>query len=214
MLPEQLIERCKERIKPYACEGFVYGKGPRHPILMFVGEAPGETEIENGIPFSGRAGKEFNHFLDHLGVTREDIFITSAVRSRPYKWGQPRGKEKRKYNRTPNQKEIAAHAPILDAEIAYAEPKVIVPMGRIAYWRLLGENPRMEEVTGSFITSPIRELDDWDKNTYRITADTYTLFPIYHPAAILYRRRLETAMYEHLDRLKAYLAIEKKDKSP
>ncbi|SFE81266.1 uracil-DNA glycosylase [Alteribacillus iranensis] len=204
MLSQTLIDQCQERMNPFACEGFILGKGPSHPRVMFVGEAPGETEIHNGIPFSGRAGEEFDKFLLYAGLTREEVFITSAVRSRPYRWGESRGK-KRKYNRTPNQKEIAAHAPILDAEIQIADPELIVPMGRIAYWRLLGEFPKMDEVTGTFIHSPIRVLDDWGKNTYRFTKHTYTLFPIYHPAAILYKRSLSSDIYEHLDRLKAYL---------
>lgn len=203
MLSEELIVQCQKRMEPYNCEGFVYGKGPQNPVVMFVGEAPGETEINNGIPFSGRAGQHFNQYLEYLGLSREDIYITSAVRSRPYKWGKPRGKEPRKYNRTPNQKEIAAHAPILDAEIELTKPSIIVPMGRIAYWRLLGQSPRMEEVTGVPVESAIRYLDDWEKNTYCFSSETYAILPIYHPAAILYKRSLETDIYKHLDILKS-----------
>ncbi|RSL33043.1 uracil-DNA glycosylase [Salibacterium salarium] len=205
MLHEELIDQCKHRLKPYHCEGFLYGQGPSSPLIMFVGEAPGETEINNGIPFSGRAGQYFDQYLNHLDITREDIYITSSVRSRPYKWGKPNGKPARKYNRTPNQKEIAAHAPILDAEIQAANPPIIVPMGRIAYWRLLGYSPQMGEVTGTFIHSPIRRLDDWEKNTYAFTSKPYTIFPLYHPAAVLYKRSLESVIYTHLNELKAYL---------
>mgnify|MGYP001256725919 FL=1 len=64
----------------------------------------------------------------------------------------------------------------------------------------------MDEVTGTFITSPIRKLDDWEKNTYRFTEKTYTLFPMYHPAAVLYKRSLESVIYEHLDKLKEFLS--------
>lgn len=207
MIPKKLVEACKKKMERFDCEGFVYGTGPIRPVLFFVGEAPGETEIHNGIPFSGRAGEEFEKFITYLDLTRADIYITSAIRSRPYKWRKPPHKtEKRKYNRTPNQKEIAAHAPLLDYEIEKAEPNIIVPMGRIAYWRLLGEHPRMDEVTGTFITSPIRKLDDWEKNTYRFTEKTYTLFPMYHPAAVLYKRSLESVIYEHLDKLKEFLS--------
>ncbi|RSL34891.1 uracil-DNA glycosylase [Salibacterium salarium] len=205
MLSEDLITQCKLRLEPFACEGFVYGAGPTRPLLMFVGEAPGETEINNGIPFSGKAGRYFDHYLEHLGITRNDIYITSSVRSRPYKWGKPHNKPARKYNRTPNQKEIAAHAPILDAEIEATKPPIIVPMGRIAYWRLLGSSPKMEELTGTFIHSPIRRLDDWEKNTYDFTPEIYTIFPLYHPAAILYKRSLETVIYTHLNELKSAL---------
>ena len=70
--------------KAYQLEGFVPGQGPLHPKLMIVGEAPGRTEIENFIPFSGQAGKELMASLALVGLTREEVYITSAVRSRPY----------------------------------------------------------------------------------------------------------------------------------
>ncbi|MFD2706021.1 uracil-DNA glycosylase [Salibacterium lacus] len=205
MIPQRLIQLCNERIAPYPCEGFVYGKGPLSPVLMFVGEAPGETEIHNGIPFSGRAGRYFDGFLQELGVTRSDVYVTSAVRSRPYKWGKPKGREERKYNRTPNQKEIAAHAPILDAEIELIQPSIIVPMGRTAYQRLLGKSPRMTEVTGHLIAAPVLKLENWETRSYTFTNTNYQLFPIYHPAAALYKRSLETDISAHLEKLKQYL---------
>ncbi|MFZ4452873.1 uracil-DNA glycosylase [Salibacterium aidingense] len=207
MVSEELIERCNQRIAAYDCEGFVYGQGPSRPVIMFVGEAPGETEIHNGKPFSGRAGRYFDAFLEQLHVTREDVYITSTVRSRPYKWGKGKNAGK-KYNRTPNQKEIAAHAPILDAEIEAARPKLLVPMGRTAYWRLLGESPQMTEVTGSFFSSPIRRLESWEKRMYLFTDTSYPLFPLYHPAAVLYNRSLEADIYSHLEKLKQYLSTD------
>lgn len=73
---------------------------------MLLGEAPGETEIHNGIPFSGRAGKQLMGFLERIHVTREEVYITSAVRSRPYKWREKKNEVVllyKKYNRTPNQ---------------------------------------------------------------------------------------------------------------
>ncbi|SFL48839.1 uracil-DNA glycosylase [Salibacterium qingdaonense] len=205
MIPQKLIQHCNERIAPYPCEGFVYGKGSASPVLMFVGEAPGETEIHNGIPFSGRAGQYFNGFLQELELTRDDVYVTSTVRSRPYKWGQPKGREKRKYNRTPNQGEIAAHAPILDAEIECLQPRMIVPMGRTAYQRLVGGAPRMAEVTGHLVTSPVLRLDDWETRSYTWAPATYPLFPIYHPAAALYKRSLEADISDHLATLKQHL---------
>ncbi|MGY4691316.1 uracil-DNA glycosylase [Salibacterium sp. K-3] len=205
MVPEEIIKRCNQRIADFSCEGFLYGQGPPNPVLMFVGEAPGETEIHNGRPFSGRAGQYFDHFLEQLQLTRSDVYVTSTVRSRPYKWGQPKGKEKRKYNRTPNQGEIAAHAPILDAEIEYVQPPLIVPMGRTAYWRLLGDPPQMAAVTGRLFTAPIRRLEAWETRSYVFTDKEYRLFPIYHPAAVLYKRSLETDITRHLETLKEHL---------
>ncbi|SDH92870.1 DNA polymerase [Alteribacillus persepolensis] len=204
-LSDELIATCQQRMEPFDCEGFLYGRGSLNPRIMFVGEAPGETEIHNGIPFSGRAGKEFDRYLTYLNLDRNDVYITSAVRSRPFKWKRSSQNILRKYNRTPNQKEIAAHAPILDAEIKHTAPPVIAPMGRIAYWRLLGTSPRMQEVTGIPITSPIRYLADWENNMYQFSEKAFTIIPIYHPAAILYNRRLEPSVFAHLDVIKQYI---------
>ncbi|MFB5661881.1 uracil-DNA glycosylase [Alteribacillus sp. HJP-4] len=202
MFPEELVNTCKKRMEPFDCEGFVFGQGPINPPVMFVGEAPGETEIQNGIPFSGMAGKEFIQFLHYLGYERKDVYITSAVRSRPFQWKERVNKEPRKYNRTPTKKETAAHAPLLDFEIQYTVPKIIAPMGKVAFSRLLGKQEKMAEVTGKQIDSPILKMTDEKTNRYEFTAQHYTIFPIYHPAAVLYNRSLESIIYSHLDKLK------------
>ncbi|WP_053217219.1 uracil-DNA glycosylase [Virgibacillus senegalensis] len=205
MLSEDLIALAMERMRPYACEGFVRGRGPRGADLMFVGEAPGKTELEVGKPFTGQAGKVFSGYLDRLGVTREEVFITSAVRSRPYKIIEKvvDGKKVIKnYNRTPNKKEILAHAPILDEEIRQVQPKILIPMGKTAVWRLTGWNTSMQEITGRLFETSIMELESLDQKTYRPTKEKYSVFPIYHPAAILYARRLEAKAYQDIDQLK------------
>lgn len=73
--PDFLIQHVKEKSTPYQLEGFLSGQGPKNPKFMLVGEAPGETEIHNGIPFSGRAGKHLMEFLNHLHITREEVYI-------------------------------------------------------------------------------------------------------------------------------------------
>lgn len=82
--PKELATAVQQASRSYPLEGFVPGQGPLQPKLMIVGEAPGRTEIENFIPFSGQAGKELMKSLALAGLTREDVYITSAVRSRPY----------------------------------------------------------------------------------------------------------------------------------
>ena len=74
--PKKLAEPIIEQSKAYQLEGFVPGQGPLHPKLMIVGEAPGRTEIENFIPFSGQAGKELMASLALVGLTREEVYIT------------------------------------------------------------------------------------------------------------------------------------------
>lgn len=102
--PNHLVKQVNERSTSYQLEGFISGQGPENPKFMLVGEAPGETEIHNGIPFSGRAGKQLMGFLERIHVTREEVYITSAVRSRPYKW-----KEKRERSGEIIQKSIIEH---------------------------------------------------------------------------------------------------------
>lgn len=206
-IPEELAKKGIENISQYPVEGFVYGNGPEYPALMLVGEAPGETEINNGIPFSGRAGKELMAFIEQLSLTREDVYITSAVRSRPYRWGEKKDREgktvKRKYNRPPTAKEILAHAPLLDYEIANVKAPVIITLGNIALRRLAGSDKKITECHGNFIRGPVQYLGE--SGSYEWTDKPYLLFPTFHPASIFYNRGLLERIYEDLEVLRAFL---------
>ncbi|WP_077247484.1 uracil-DNA glycosylase [Pseudobacillus wudalianchiensis] len=208
-IPEWLAEIGKQRISPYPVEGFVYGMGPERPKLMLVGEAPGETEIHNGIPFSGRAGTELMKFLERAGVSREEVYITSAVRSRPYKWGEKRTRSgemiRRKYNRAPSSAEMLAHAPLLDYEIEHVKAPVIVALGNIGLKRLCGPEMRVTEVHGRFIKQPVRRLKDMESSEYTWTEKEYLIFPTFHPASIFYNRQLLELIHEDMDKLGSYL---------
>lgn len=81
--PDKLLAEVKERSRGMKLEGINFGAGPVHPKLMIVGEAPGREEIESLIPFHGASGKELMKSLASIGLKREDVYITSAVRSRP-----------------------------------------------------------------------------------------------------------------------------------
>jgi len=179
------------------------------PKVMLVGEAPGETEIHNGIPFSGRAGKHLMEFLEIIELKREDVYITSAVRSRPYKWGEKKSRtgeiEKRKYNRTPNQQEILAHAPLLDFEIEHVEAPIIVTLGNIGLKRLAGNDKKISDVHGRIITTPVRKVSHLNDSKYEWTDKTYTLFPTFHPASIFYNRSLLEMIHSDLSNLKKHL---------
>lgn len=190
-IPENIAQLGKERIEGFPVEGFVYGEGPQHPKLMLIGEAPGEFEVVDGIPFIGRAGKELMKSLATIGLTREDVYITSAVRSRPYKWGEKRERDgtktTRKYNRPPTQKEIIAHAPILDYEIANVQPKLIVTLGNVGLQRLLGKEAKVTELHGQLLEQPVRCLQSLDEPTFSWTEKAYRLVPTFHPASVFYR---------------------------
>ncbi|PGM94723.1 uracil-DNA glycosylase [Bacillus cereus] len=207
--PNHLIKQVRERSATYQLEGFLSGKGPRNPKLMLVGEAPGETEIHNGIPFSGRAGKQLMVFLERIHVTREEVYITSAVRSRPYKWREKKERNReiiqKKYNRTPNQGEILAHAPLLDYELELIQPPVIVTLGNIALQRLVGKNNKITDVHGELLKQPVQQLKDSSGTEFVWTEKEYNIFPTFHPASIFYNRSLLELIYEDLEKLKRYV---------
>lgn len=206
-IPEWLAEEGMKRIAPYPVEGFVYGSGPEQPKLMLVGEAPGETEIGNGIPFSGRAGAELMKFLERAGVSREQVYITSAVRSRPYKWGEKRERDgtmvKRTYNRAPTAREILAHAPLLDYEIEHVKAPLIVTLGNIGLKRLAGNDKKVTECHGQLFIQPVLRLTE--EGQYEWTDREYRLFPTFHPAAIFYNRRLLPLIEDDMDKLRLLL---------
>ncbi|RWS43110.1 uracil-DNA glycosylase [Bacillus mycoides] len=207
--PDYLVKKVKERSATYQLEGFLSGQGPRNPKLIIVGEAPGETEIHNGIPFSGKAGKHLMEFLGRIHITREEVYITSAVRSRPYKWREKRERSgeiiQKKYNRTPNQSEILAHAPLLDYELAHMDSPVIVTLGNIALKRLAGNNKKITDVHGQLLKQPVQKLKDMHNAEFIWTEKEYHIFPTFHPASIFYNRSLLELIYEDLEKLKRYV---------
>lgn len=194
--PKKLVETVKQKMHGHQLEGFLSGKGPKNAVLMLIGEAPGETEIKTNIPFSGRSGKKLDGWLAQAGLNREAIYITSAVRSRPFRIKQQRNKKtgliETKYpNRTPNKAEVLAYAPLLDYEIQTIQPKILIPMGNIGLQRLLGNNVKISTCHGRLLHSPILTYSS-ETNQLTTTSDTYTLFPIYHPAAVFYNQKLES----------------------
>ncbi|WP_173917823.1 uracil-DNA glycosylase [Halobacillus sp. Marseille-Q1614] len=206
-LPEDLLNQAEEKMKDLKVEGFVLGEGNPEADIMLVGEAPGEKEAVEGVPFIGRAGDELDKQLYYLGLKREDIYITSAVRSRPYKWVDTTSKKsetgRRKANRKPNQKEIIAHAPILDYQIEKADPKVIIALGGVALERLAGKDYKISQVLGEVINTPVLKLEN---DEFKPTVKNYAVFPLYHPAAVFYNPKIKEDIYASLDRLKDYLS--------
>lgn len=212
--PQELIDEVKKRSAGMRLEGLNSGSGPKHPKLMIIGEAPGRNEIVNNIPFSGDAGKELNKSLAQIGLTRDDVYITSAVRSRPYAikkvFSKCENKEVTKYpNRKPTKKEVLAHAPFLDYEMDYAQPKLIVPLGNTGLERLLGPGHKISEEHGKVIeNTPILRLNR-QKDGYVWSKQKYTIFPEYHPAAVFYNRKLSDDIIKDWNIIKPYLEKEK-----
>lgn len=188
-ISEELAELGKRRIEGYPVEGFVYGEGPLKPVFMMVGEAPGETEVYSNIPFTGRAGKELMASLQSVGLSREDVYITSAVRSRPYKWGKKKERNgeitERKYNRAPTKKEIIAHAPILDTEIRDIKPPLIVTLGNVGLQRLTGPKSKVTELHGTLLETPVLIWNE-ESGNFKESEEMHYIFPTFHPASVFY----------------------------
>lgn len=199
-------------MKDYPVEGFVWGSGTENPALMLVGEAPGENELETGVPFTGRAGKELMASLESVGLAREDVYLTSAVRSRPYKWGTKKRRNgetmERKVNRAPTKKEMIAHAPILDKEIQDIQPPLIVTLGNVGLQRLIGPKAKVTELHGALMETPILFWDE-EEGSFKETAEVYHIFPTFHPASVFYNPSVRALKDTDWRKLKNLLGVVK-----
>lgn len=147
----------------------VPGEGPVGARLFLVGEAPGGAEDRVGRPFQGAAGRVLDEALLRAGVRRERTFITNTVKCRP------------PGNRKPRTGEMAACRAFLAAQREAVRPRVIVALGQSAVRDLLDARASLAGVRG----------------TWGAFADTPVL-PTYHPAAILYNRRLFRTLVKDL----------------
>src|SRR4051812_16234601 len=98
----EVTEELKTKRLYAEAQSFVPGEGNSDANILFVGEAPGKSEDEQGRPFVGAAGKFLAEMLESIGLTRDDVFITNIVKQRPPN------------NRDPSPEEIAAHLPFLE----------------------------------------------------------------------------------------------------
>jgi uracil-DNA glycosylase len=147
----------------------VFGVGDPASDLMFVGEAPGFHEDQQGIPFVGAAGKLLDKLLDEIGMSRGDVFIANVLKSRP------------PGNRDPQLEEIEACKPYLTRQIELIEPRVICTLGNFSTKLLTRRQDGITRVHG-------RPQD------HVIAGLPIRIYPIYHPAAGL----RSTAMLETL----------------
>lgn len=208
--PQELAAKVTEASKNLKLEGLLSGAGPIRPKLMIIGEAPGREEIQSHIPFHGAAGKELMKSLASIGLKREDVYITSAVRSRPYSVKQVYSKREKavvtkRPNRKPTKKEVLAHACLLDYEIQLVKPKVIITVGTTALERVLGRQYQIKDQHGkAILNTPILQLNK-KGDGYERSHKTYTVIPQYHPAAVFYNRKLEPVIAADWLQVKKYI---------
>lgn len=140
----------------------------RHPRIMLIGQAPGKTEIANQRPFAGRAGRTLFQWLARAGLdeetARNHIYIAAVTRC--YPGASPSGRG----DRVPSRDECTACAPWLDAELRIIRPKLIIPVGKLAIERFLGNAPLADVIGQSHYVT----YDDGRGQT--------TAIPLPHPS--------------------------------
>ncbi|TRM87939.1 uracil-DNA glycosylase [Sulfolobus sp. C3] len=160
----------------------VPGEGSSKAQIMFIGEAPGETEDIEGRPFVGLAGKLLTKFINEiLGLGREDVFITNVVKCRPLN------------NRDPEEEEIIACSPYLDEQIEVIRPKVIVTLGRHSSSYIFSKMG----ISFKSISLVRGKFYNW-----RYKDNLILVFPTYHPAAALYNPNLRKVLEEDFMKIK------------
>ena len=180
-------ERCPELAKTR--KTVVFGAGNADADLMFVGEAPGASEDEQGLPFVGRAGKLLEQLLGEIGLERADVFIANTLCCRP------------PGNRDPQPHEIENCSEYLMSKVELIQPKVICTLGNFSTKLLRGEPTGITRLHGQ-------------PEVITIGRRAVRLYPLYHPAAALYTPRMLETLREDFSRIPGLLEMEPPEQPP
>jgi uracil-DNA glycosylase family 4 len=168
---EDLRQRALQCVKcPHLAssrKNVVFGVGNIDADIMFVGEAPGADEDEQGEPFVGKAGQLLTRIIQTMGLNRDQVYIANILKCRPNTPGQSAG------NRKPTPEEMQTCIPYLHAQIDLIQPKVLIALGATAVEGLLGKTEGITKLRGNW-------------RTYR----NIPLMPTYHPAYLLRNQAL------------------------
>ena len=157
----QSCKKCEKLCKSRS--QVVFGSGNKEAKIVFIGEAPGANEDQQGIPFCGASGQVLNQLLESAGLSREDIFITNTILCRPEK------------NRNPEKEEIENCRERLDALLKIMQPKVIVTIGNFATERII-KKKGITSIHGKVFPTIINNMP-------------VDVVPVIHPANLLYQGR-------------------------
>lgn len=160
----------------------VFGSGNAAAELMFVGEAPGKNEDEQGLPFVGQAGRLLSTLLEEIGLQRSDVFITNVLRCRP------------PGNRDPLPQEILNCQDYLFRTLEAVEPRVVCTLGNFATKLLRSEPVGITRLHGR-------------PEVRTIGPRAVRLFPLFHPAAALYTPAMLATLREDFSRIPELLAM-------
>ncbi|MBZ5536957.1 MAG: uracil-DNA glycosylase [Acidobacteriia bacterium] len=166
-------QRCK--LAPLR-KHIVFGTGHPRAALMFVGEAPGADEDEQGLPFVGRAGQLLTRIIEAISLKREDVYICNVIKCRPPE------------NRAPERDEIDSCEPFLRRQIESVRPKVIVCLGSPAMQTLLKIKTGITQIRGQWL--------DYDG---------IKLMATFHPAYCLRWPDKKREVWEDMKKVREYL---------
>jgi uracil-DNA glycosylase len=145
----------------------VFGEGPSHANVMLIGEQPGDVEDQQGKPFVGPAGRMLDRALEEALISRDEVYVTNAVKHFKWIW---RGK--RRLHQKPSVREVMACRPWLEVEIEVVQPQILVCMGATAAQSVVGKPVPIMKERGKFIDSALGK----------------PTFVTIHPSAILRQR--------------------------
>ncbi|MDY7077004.1 MAG: uracil-DNA glycosylase [Chloroflexota bacterium] len=165
------VVRCTRCLLHQGRTRAVPGEGPEDADILFIGEAPGFHEDQQGRPFVGAAGKFLDELLDSIGLRRDEVFIANVIKCRP------------PGNRDPLPEEIEACKPFLDRQIELIQPKLVVTLGRFSMARAFPK-ARISRIHGQ---------------PRKINGVVY--YPMYHPAAALHQPSLRRTVGEDMRRV-------------
>lgn len=174
-LNTRMAEECECALKATAIQA-VPGDGSASAEIVFIGEAPGKNEDEQGRPFVGAAGKFLSEMLESIGLRREDVYITNVVKYRP------------PGNRDPLPTEVESCWPWLRAQLEVIRPALVVLLGRHAMERFL-PGMKISQVHGQAFRRDVPELG------------TYVFYTLYHPAAALYNGSMRDVLKKDFRRI-------------
>jgi len=155
----------------------VFGEGNVQSPIVFIGEAPGETEDNTGRPFVGRAGALLTKMIENvLGVKREEVYIANIVKCRP------------PGNAVPTPTQVSKCKPYLDKQLSIINPKLVVALGSTAFMNLTGSKISISKARGE-----VMQMKD------------YKLIATYHPSYLLRNPSMKKQSYEDLLKIKSFL---------
>lgn len=169
-LKQEIIEKKVTPDLAATAKNLVMGEGNLNAEIVFIGEAPGKSEDEQGLPFVGAAGKFLNEMLAAAGLERSDVYITNIVKYRPPN------------NRDPEPAEKAAFWPYLARQLNIIQPKIIITLGRHSMEYFLPEQ-KISQIHGQ----PKR---------IRFGDHKIIILPLFHPAAALYNGSMRQTLID------------------